>query len=75
MIRSFAQKTPSSKMDFYGFFASNEVVEAIGLGVDVSDIAVGQTTFGFEDVYTYICRKKRENSCLSGAQLGQVQLR
>jgi hypothetical protein len=44
-------------MDFCGFSAGNEAVEAIGLGVDIGDIAAGQTTFGFEDVSTYICRE------------------
>ena len=37
-------------MDFCGSSAGNEAVEAIGLEVDVGDIAAGQTTFGFEDV-------------------------
>ena len=54
-------------MDFCGFSAGNEVVEAIGLGVDVGDIAAGQTMFGFEDVSTYICRK-RENSVAALAE-------
>lgn len=42
-------------MDFCRFFIGNEIVEAIGLGVDVRDIVVGQIMFGFEDVSTYIC--------------------
>lgn len=35
-------------MDFFGSSAG-EVVEAIGLRIDVGDIAAGQVTFGFED--------------------------
>jgi len=52
---SSTQKTPSSKMDFRGSSAG-EVVEAIGLGVDVGDIAV-QITFEFEGVY--LCFPKK----------------
>jgi hypothetical protein len=33
--------------------------KAIGLGDNIGDIAAGQTTFGFEDVYLYFADKKK----------------
>jgi hypothetical protein len=45
-------------MDFYRSSTSNEVVEAIGLGVNVSDIVAVQTTFKFEDVLYLLKTRK-----------------
>jgi hypothetical protein len=53
-------------MDFCRSSAGNEVVEAIGLEVDVGDIAAGQTTFGFEDVSMFPEKVENGVSALAG---------
>jgi hypothetical protein len=44
-------------MDFHGSSNNNEVIRAIGLGVNVGDIIAGQITFRFKDDSIYVSRK------------------